>query len=853
MKTRKSLYLIDGNAYCYRAYYAMGGLSTSGGRPTGAVYGFLVLLNKLRNERQPDYLAVCFDAKGPTLRHEKFAAYKQHRKPMPDDLREQFLTVKELLGMYGIAQFELSGYEADDLIATLTRRFAAQLDVYIVSGDKDMLQLVGDHVNVYNPQKNDASIDAAAVRAAYRVGPEQIADYLALVGDGSDNIPGVAGIGAKSAVELLAEFGSLETLLSQVDRIPQKKRRELVAASADLARMSKELATLVDDVPLAVTLEDLRIGSPECGRLRELFTALEFRSLAAELSMPDKGEAPRPAADAAVCADAQAVRRMCADVAAGDWCGLQLSGAGTPALAITAGSGVEYAPASADGFSPDCLAEFIGPLLRNRPLLKIGYDLKAALLFLRRELHIEAEGPFFDLMLAGYLLLPEQPALSRASVQEWCRQQSPDYSVPLLLHCRHVLERQLRESGAWDLFEKIEMPLMPILAGMEYRGMAIDQDYLRNVGTELDEKVAAVSHAIFELAGGAFNLNSPRQLSEVLFGRLQLPVVKRGKTGPSTDMEVLTRLAAAHPLPALLLEYRELAKLKTTYVEGLLALVSAKTGRIHTTFNQAVTATGRLSSSAPNLQNIPVRTETGRKIRAAFRARDAQAVLLSADYSQIELRVLAHLSADDALTEAFIRGEDIHAYTAALIFGVEQAAVSRQMRDSAKRVNFGIIYGMGAFGLARDLGIPVEQAQRFIDNYFLRYAGVKRYLAACVAQARDRGYVTTLMQRRRAIPEINASSPAVRAFAERVAMNTPIQGTAADIIKAAMVEVSRQLPRCGGAALLLQVHDELVFEVPRAELPAAAALVRAVMEQVVSLRVPIVVNIKSGENWRDMQ
>lgn len=855
---RKSLYLVDGNSYSYRAYYAIGSLSTSYGRPTGAIYGFVNMLNKLKNELKPDYLIVCFDVKGPTFRHERFKDYKIKRKPMPEELVSQMQIIKQIINAYGIAIFEIPGYEADDTIASLAMRFKNEADVYIVSGDKDMLQLVQKYVKIYNPQKENTVIDEEAVFARYQVKPSQIADLLALVGDASDNIPGVPGIGEKTAAQLINQFGNLENLLKDIDKVSPEKRRELFKKYATQALLSKELATVCTDMPMQVNLEKLKNLPEEPQTLRKIFQECEFKNLLKTLPGEDVFLEPGDVVfktiknikqlsllkkellntkEIAIFIQAHPQRKK-------EIISLKISKTEKEIMEIIVNKKITAKE----------LKKYLRPIFEESQILKIGYDLKNVCALLEN-IGIYFAGPFFDLMVAAYLL---EPALGTRAIEEigfsYLERKINDQFQTAQFHAlKAVLNQELKAKGLADLFFEIEMPLVRVLASMEISGVAVDRELLFSLGKEMEKKLTQLTQEIYKISQGEFNINSPKQLSEVLFERLKLPVIKKGKTGPSTDVEVLMRLAGQHTLPALILEYRELSKLKSTYIDGTVELIDPKTKRLHTSFNQTVTATGRLSSSSPNLQNIPIRTEMGKQIRAAFIARAANWQFVCADYSQIELRILAHLSQDKQLISDFKQDLDIHAATASLIFKIEKNQVTEKMRDVAKRVNFGIIYGMGVFGLAKDLGIPQEEARTFMEEYFLRYPQVKDYLQAQINEAKEKGYVTTLLNRRRYIPQINSQHPIERSFAERTAMNTPIQGTAADLIKAAMVDIYRRFKKERlKAVMVLQVHDELVFDVPQEEIDKVKDIVKQTMEHVLNLTVPIKISLKIGTNWRDL-
>lgn len=854
---RKKLYLIDGNSYTYRAFYAIGDLANSSGQPTGAILGFVNMLNKVRHEGKPDYLAICFDLKGPTLRHEKFHGYKAHRKPMPDDLQTQMPIIKEVVGAYGIPIFQMAGYEADDIIATLAMRFKSQVDVFILSADKDMLQLVDKYVSIYTPHKDDAITDEKRVFERYGVNPNQITDLLALAGDSSDNIPGVPGIGPKTAAELIGLFGSVEDILSNTHKIKQQKRKQLLEEFSEQARMSKELATVVRDVPIKVDLQRLEGSGEDTELLKRLFREFEFKSLYRNLIK----DSPVEDADLKV-EIIQTVKEL-------ELFSNELSKEKEISLVIQQFDNKTSKTIKSleisfhknnfirivlnQKLTIDDLKKFLGPVFNRTDILKIGYDLKVACIMLDA-CGIYLEEPFFDIMVGAYLL---EPGIGKSTISEiagvYLRTNiNLQNQVCEQILLRDILLNDLKAKGMRELFTQVEMPLIRSLASMYGHGILINKKYLLELGDEVDAKLNTLTNNIFEISGCEFNINSPKQISEILFERLKLPVIKKGKSGPSTNVDVLTQLADKHELPAMILKYREQAKLKSTYIVGLLELINARTHRIHTTFNQTVTATGRLSSSNPNLQNIPVKTDSGRQIRAAFISSTGAWGLLFADYSQIELRVLAHLSGDPILIKAFKGNLDIHTFTASLVFNINQDGVTKKMRNMAKRVNFGIIYGMGPYALARDIGVSHKEAKEFIEEYFKRYPRVRDYLDGEIKKAREKGYVTTLLNRRRYIPQINAKDAMQRSFAERTAMNTPIQGSAADLIKAAMIAVYQQFKQAKlKTKMLLQVHDELVFDVPDKEIIEVKKIVKDKMENVLDLDVPIEVSFKMGKNWRD--
>jgi DNA polymerase-1 len=854
---RKKLYLVDGNSYIYRAYYAIGELSTSKGIPTGAVFGFVTMLNRLKAEAKPDYLAICFDSKGPTLRHGGEVDYKKDRKPMPDDLASQMQTVKEVIGAYGIPVFHLSGYEADDIIATLAVRFKKQVDVYIASSDKDMLQLVDKYVKIYNPQKDNKIIGEQQVFEKFQVSPNQITDLLALAGDSSDSIPGVPGIGPKTAAELLSRFDNLESILEHTDQISQQKRRQLLIEFSDQARLSKKLATVITDAPINVTLDRLQCTAQDTQRLRSIFQELEFKNLYRNLAEDKPSEhsdiqlitisTKTQLHDFCLGLKKKNIFSLCVKTDNGDQDRIIC-------FEISSDSGSQtIIPADKEIKLEDIKTE-LEEILASEEILKIGYDVKHLCMVLQKN-GLELKGRFFDIMVGAYLLEPGASRRTFSDIAGAYINRSIDYHRQSAeqISIKQSLEKELKAKNLVKLFEQIEMPLIRILALMELAGITVDRSLLSRLKKNMEKRIDSLTSEIYETSGCEFNINSPKQLSEVLFDKLKLPIVKKGKSGPSTNVDVLTQLSSEHKLPAMILEYRELAKLSSTYVLGLLELIDKDSSRIHTSFNQTVTATGRLSSSNPNLQNIPIRTDVGRQIRAAFISKGKEWSLLSADYSQIELRVLAHLSEDKNLLHAFKNNFDIHNFTASLIFDVIPDKIDLKMRYLAKRVNFGIIYGMGAYGLARDIEVSHAQAKDFIEAYFKRYPGVKKYMNDQIELARSTGYVTTLLNRRRYIPQINSKNSMQRSFAERTAMNTPIQGTAADLIKIAMIDVFAQLEKKKTKTkMLLQVHDELVFEVPDNELDEVKDIVKESMENVFKLKVPIIVDLKSGKNWRDM-
>ena len=872
MKKKKVL-LIDGNAFCYRAFYAIRSLSTSKGQPTNAIYGFVTMLNKLIAEQKPQYLAVTFDVKGPTFRHKKFTDYKAHRKPMPDELSVQLPTIKKILQGYRIPIFEKAGFEADDIIATLAKKLAApELEILIVTADKDILQVVNNTIKVINPHKDNLVMDQGWVKKRFGVSPEKITEIMALAGDTSDNIPGVPGIGEATAIELIKKFGSLDEVLANLEKITNKTRAERIREFAQQAQMSRELARLDCNVSPFVKenpsdlLTQLKVDEADNESLFEIFKELEFKSLMQKVAgefrdkiefkiISQPGEAE------------EYVRKILKENSVAVYLTVSQQESMLAEIGGVAFAFVKQKPLffSLQQISLDTLK----PIFDNEKIKKIGHNLKYVKALLSN-CGITFRGIGFDTMVAAYLLEPEKLKydLGDLALEFFNRklEESPISSATketarvccqnanIIFELSKILRKQLKQKNLLALFENIEIPLVEVLADMEKVGVALDKDLLLHLSGDFEAKLKSKTLEIYEMTGERFNINSPKQLSFILFEKLKLPKVKRTKTGTSTDTEVLQKLIHVHPLAQSLLEFREISKLKSTYVDGMIKLLHSRTGRIHTSFNQTGTATGRLSSSRPNLQNIPIKTKLGRKIRQVFVPVAKDSFLLSADYSQIELRILAHLAGDKNLTSAFKQDLDFHAYTASLIFGVSSDKISRQMRDTAKTVNFGIIYGMSAYGLAKDLGIGQEQAQEFIDAYFQRYPGVKNYISRQIKQAKDQGFVTTLLKRRRYIPQIKSLNENVRQFAQRMAINAPVQGTAADLIKAAMVEIYRSLKTQNlSTKMIIQVHDELVFSVPQGELHKVRTLIKDKMENVIKLTVPIKVSIKTGKNWLEME
>jgi DNA polymerase-1 len=894
MSERPSVYLVDGSSYVYRAYFAIRQpLATSRGLPTKAVFGFKNMLEKLIRQERPHYLAVVFDEPGPTFRHEVDPTYKAHRPPMPDDLAVQLPYIHRLVEAFKIPKLSLVGYEADDVLGTLARRFEAQgCDVVLVSGDKDFCQLVTAHTIILDTMK-EQRLGVAEVQARFGVEPERVIDVLGLMGDSSDNIPGVPGVGEKTAKQLIAQFGSIEALLARVDEVKQPKLRERLQQHAESARLSRQQVTIDVQAPIDISLQELAVGAPDVEALRALYEELEFTTdLQALGGTP---EAVQPAMDkhyrtiftleeldAVVAALSQAdgfaidTETTSQDPMLAELVGISLAHTPHEAVYIPVGHMYLGVPQQLD---KAVVLERLRPLLEDPARPKYGQNIKYDRIVLQRQ-GLTLRGIAFDTMVAGYLLNPSRRANNlHALAQEYlhytptsyeevagkgARQvtfdqvdierataySAEDADVALLL--TRVLQPRLAEFQLERLFHEVEMPLVEVLAAIEMCGMTVDTAYLREMSKYLQAQMDDLQQAIYSLAGEEFNINSSQQLQRILFDKLHLPRGKRTKSGGhSTDVSVLENLALEHELPRLILEYRHLAKMKSTYVDALPQLVHPQTGRIHTSLNQTITETGRLSSSNPNLQNIPIRSELGRRIRRAFVAAPGH-LLVSADYSQIELRLLAHFSEDPVLIEAFRKGQDIHTRTAMEVFGVDADAVDEDMRRMAKTVNFGIIYGLSPFGLAQRLRISNESARAYIDGYFARYPRVKQYLDDIIAQAREQGYVTTLLQRRRYLPEITHRNRTMREAAERTAINMPFQGSAADLIKLAMVRIHQQITtECLPCSMLLQIHDELLFEIPDSAVEETIPRIKATMEDVWPLLVPLTVDVGQGTNWAE--
>jgi DNA polymerase I len=838
----KRVFLVDGNSFVYRAFFATPYLSNSKGTPTNAIYAFISMLKKLLNDKKPDGLVVVWDSKVPSFRVQLSEDYKATRPPMPGNLVLQFPYVKAIVERMGIATLEKEGFEADDIIATLVNRLAGEdLEVTIVTSDKDIMQLVGGSVVILDSMKN-VVMGPKEVAEKFGINPCLIPDFLALSGDTSDNIPGVPGIGDKTARELISTFGGLDEIYSRIDEIEKPSVRQKLIENRDKASLSKHLATLRLDVPLEISLDDMAIKNPDLSELRKVFRDLEFTSLYKEIKIEDETDAvyeevssPGELEGKHLSVITQIQGRCPYDVILNRF-------------AASDGKKIFYSEEENRLFSVLASADRIA--VHNLKPLFVAAARKG----------INLSPQFFDTMLAVYLLNPSRKEYAiegilheflDVDINGQGERQTLTRSALHLGQLEEVLQKLIEDKGLHDLFFNIEVPLVEVLAKMECHGVRVDRSGLAALSRDFDSRLNAIITKIYDIAGETFNINSPQQLVRILFDKLNLPPVKKTKTSLSTDNEVLQTLSDLHPLPAEILEYRMLAKLKSTYVDSLHTLIHHATGRIHASFNQMVVATGRLSSSDPNLQNIPIKGVEGKKIRETFVPEDGF-LFVSSDYSQIELRVLAHISGDELLIDAFKNDQDIHSLVAQEVFKVDADNVTPAMRRTAKVINFGIVYGISGFGLSRELGVGPREAQMYIDAYFERHTGIKAYIESTVAEAREKGFVRTLFGRVRYIPELSNADVNVRQFGERTAMNTPIQGTAADIIKMAMVNIYRKTKeRRSRTRLIMQIHDELVFEVPEAEASDMEALIRHEMEHVCPLAVPLKVAIGKGKNWAE--
>ncbi|MCF6138193.1 DNA polymerase I [Pseudalkalibacillus berkeleyi] len=875
--SKKKLVLIDGNSIAYRAFFALPLLNNDKGVYTNAVYGFTTMLLKVLEDEAPSHILVAFDAGKTTFRHKTYGEYKGGRQKTPPELSEQFPLIRELLDAFDIKRYELENYEADDIIGTLSKQTdASEWEVKVITGDKDLLQLVDEHVKVSLTKKGITDVDTYdlnLVEERYGLKPEQIIDMKGLMGDSSDNIPGVPGVGEKTAIKLLKEFGTVEKVLESIDQVSGKKLKEKLEDNKEQAEMSKKLATIEVDAPIEIKLDTCGYKKDAPAKVVELFKELGFNSLIDRVDSEAAKEAELPSEDIEY--------EVLSEITDSDF--------GSEAAVVVEcleenyhnGDILGFGIVSEKGkyFIPTDVAlqsELFKSWLEDETIIKYMPDAKQATVSLAWE-GIKLRGVRFDALIASYLLNPSDSShdipsiatrlgLKRVSSNETIYGKGAKQKVPSqdelsehivrkadsLLEMVPTLQESLKKNELDVLYYDLEMPLSIVLGEMEHQGVQVDVERLEQMGKDLNEQLQKIESKIHELAGTAFNINSPKQLGEVLFEKLQLPVIKKTKTGYSTNADVLEKLKDKHEIIEEILFYRQLGKLNSTYVEGLLKVVHRDTEKIHTRFNQALAQTGRLSSIDPNLQNIPIRLEAGRKIRQAFIPSEKDWVMFAADYSQIELRVLAHIAQDDKMIEAFNNEEDVHTKTAMDVFHVGKDEVTSDMRRQAKAVNFGIVYGISDYGLSQSLGITRKEAGAFIERYLESFPGVKQYMDDIVQQAKQDGYVTTMLNRRRYLPEITSRNFNLRSFAERTAMNTPIQGTAADIIKKAMVEMAKRLDQEKlQTRMLLQVHDELIFEAPKDEIEKLEKIVPDVMEHAIQIDVPLKVDYSYGDTWYD--
>lgn len=858
--------IIDGHSLAYRAYYGVPALSNSQGIVTNAVYGFINMLEKLFDDEKPAYVAVAFDAGKKVFRNDLYESYKANRKPMPDDLRNQIKLIQEALALMNIQAVSLDGYEGDDIIGTLTKEAAAEgLKTVIVTGDRDTFQLVDEDISVYYTKRGLSDIDIVDLehlKNSYDLTPTQVIDLKGLMGDTSDNIPGVPGIGVKTAQKLLNKYGSLDEVYNHMDDFAGKKMGEKLSEFKEQAYLSRKLATIRRDVPLGIDIEAYKRTEPNIEGLREFYHQLELRTLLNQLDQKyGMTESADEAPDGKVLEDFAIIEAWCHDLEPGVFSMIVHFDSAYKQVDIVdvRVPGKENVRLICGENWQDVMALF-SPILDNDDTKILTDDAKK----LARACYLANLDPSsiaWDAELSDYLLMPEERdhSLDAQLANKWGivfpedKNEAAFLRLTALEEIQPKIVSQLREQELWHLYKNIELPLSFILAKMELDGVSVHVEYLQALQEEFAERLQIIQDGIYVTAGQEFNLNSPKQLGKVLFEDMGLPVIKKTKTGYSTSADVLDLLKEEHGIVQDILDYRHISKLKSTYVDGLLGLTDAL-GKVHTTFNQTLTATGRLSSSEPNLQNIPIRTDEGRRIRQAFVPSGTGQVLISADYSQIELRVLAHMSMDDRLIQSFIEKEDIHRRTASEVFHTPIDEVTSAERRAAKAVNFGIIYGQTDYGLARELGIGRKEAQDYIDRYFERYPGVRAWLDRSINEAREEGFVKTLFGRRRYIRDIHSRNFNLRSFAERTAVNTPVQGSAADIIKLAMIECNQRLKDEGFTArMILQVHDELIFEAPPEEVGYLVQHVRSAMEDVVKLHVPLKVDLKVGFNWQEME
>ncbi|WP_044894532.1 DNA polymerase I [Bacillus alveayuensis] len=874
---KKKLVLIDGNSIAYRAFFALPLLHNDKGIHTNAIYGFTMMLMKILEEEQPTHMLVAFDAGKTTFRHQTYSEYKGGRQKTPPELSEQLPLLRELLAAYQICSYELENYEADDIIGTLSSQAAKEgFDVKIISGDRDLTQLASECVTVDITRKGITDVDSYTpefIMEKYGITPAQIIDLKGLMGDASDNIPGVPGVGEKTALKLLKEFGTIDNLLNSIDQVSGKKLKEKLKEHREQALMSKQLATILREAPLEISLEDTAYKGYDIEKVVALFKELGFNSLLNKIGQSEETQEQADLHEIKYTIVTEVTDELLSDHSALIVEVLESNYHKAPILgfAVVNEKG-KFFISTEKAFASETFKHW----LEDESQKKSVFDAKRAIVALKWY-GIDLKGIAFDLLIASYILNPSGATEDIASIAKTkgytnvqtdeavygkgAKQSVPNENVLAehlvrkalaIYELEHRFVEELKENEQYELFMELELPLTFILADMEFTGVKIDVDRLKKMGEELGEQLKEIEQEIYELAGQEFNINSPKQLGVILFEKLNLPVIKKTKTGYSTSADVLEKLAPYHEIVEKILHYRQLGKIQSTYVEGLLKVVHEDTNKVHTIFNQALTQTGRLSSTEPNLQNIPIRLEEGRKIRQAFVPSQPGWVIFAADYSQIELRVLAHIANDENLIEAFVKDLDIHTKTAMDVFHVKEEEVTANMRRQAKAVNFGIVYGISDYGLSQNLNITRKEAAQFIERYFASFPGVKQYMEEIVQEAKQKGYVTTLLHRRRYLPDITSRNFNLRSFAERTAMNTPIQGSAADIIKKAMIDLAQRLKEEKlQARILLQVHDELILEAPKEEVEKLQKLVPEVMENAIELKVPLKVDYHYGPTWYD--
>ncbi len=866
----KKIVIIDGHSLIYRAFYALPELMTAEGLHTNAIYGFLNMLNRVIQEESPEYISVAFDMKAATFRNEAYQEYKANRKKMPVELREQIPAIKEILDAYRIHRMEFEGYEGDDLIGTVAKTCGSQgIRVLIVTGDKDALQLVDENIGVMLTKKGISTTklyDSDAVLEEFGVLPKQIADYKGLVGDKSDNIPGVKGVGKKTAENLLNRFNTVEDLYNRLDELEKKNLRNKLEAESEQAFLSKKLATIAVNVPVAFNMEELAYHEPDCERLREQFVKYEFKSLLLKTANENNSKKAYKIPESKVVDSEKEIMKLHEKALAEGNIGLMAINKCNDEMTSETDY-VLYLNNMAYWLKAELSKTSAAKrILSDESIGKCGYNMKETCLLAKKE-GLDIRNIVFDIKIAEHMLHPsssdyslDKIIMSRTGESlkisdageikgereclEYCGK-----ALGAIVKLSEIIMAELNENELKEVFEKVEMPLIEVLAEMEFNGFYIDTERLVELDDEFTEKLVGIEDEIYEYAGEKFNINSTKQTGYILFEKLGLPALKKTKTGYSTNQKVLEKLKKKHPIVEKIMEYRQYMKLKSTYVDGLGKLIDKKTKRLHPSFNQTATVTGRLSTTEPNLQNIPVRLEMGRKLRQIFIA-EGERKLVDADYSQIELRVLAHLSKDKGLIEAFNKGTDIHALTASQVFDIPVEEVTPIQRGRAKGVNFGIIYGISDFGLSNNIGIGIKEAASYIDQYFKKYPDVKIFMDKQIEDAKTNGYVRTMFNRKRYIPELKSSNRNLRSFGERMAMNTPIQGSAADIIKIAMIKIYRELTEKKlKSRLSLQIHDELIIETEPSEIEEVQDIIRRNMESAVEMDVPLTVDMKVGESW----